>query len=72
MDMNRDVWTREFVLLVERMRTEQKQFFSTKQPIHLQKSKAYEKEVDKVINEFKLGGAPQPASTQTSLFDNNG
>ncbi|MCA0428361.1 MAG: hypothetical protein LCH37_13090 [Bacteroidetes bacterium] len=72
MAKNRETWIRDFVLTVESMRTEQKRFFATKQPVHLQNSKAYEKEVDTLIREFKLGEAPAPDSSQIKLFEDHG
>jgi len=66
----REKWTVEFVKLVEEMRSEQKKFFSTKQPVHMYKAKELEKEVDLNIKDFRLKGLPPEASSnqQVSLF----
>lgn len=58
--------TKEFVDLVEKMRSAQKGFFATDKnssahAVYLKESKAYEKMVDDKIKEFK--------STQINLFD---
>ncbi len=45
--------TDELIALVEEMRTEQKAYFRTREPIHLSHSKELERRVDRAIAEFK-------------------
>lgn len=64
----REKWLNLFVSQVEEMRAEQKKYFKTRQPVHLQNSKALESAVDANIKSYRLKGAPAAPVTQEKLF----